>query len=548
MQSSDIQEEEVSDILEYTEESRNTHFQLDLHRTCTSLVDDDSVIVHFDDDDNDELSTPMIPSPLFEEISLPRKIGFLFILIMTQLLCQAFLSQSIISYQSIARTFNIEDDPGQISWMSAAFSLTVGTFILIFGRIGDLVGYKIVYIGSYIWLTIWCVLAGISSYSRSVIFFNICRGMQGLSIAAAFPNALAMVGSYYPSKSIEQTMAFALFGAIAPGGFYIGALWNSLFVQHDAWEWMFYVSGIVCFLMVIGSIFLIPNNIGTKYHKLNWKMFDPIGGFTAMAGLILFNFSWNQGPVVGWDVVYVYVLLIIGVLFLGLFVYVESNAQYPLIPKLHPKILMTLVCIAAGWSSFGVWVFYTIKFSLNILHQSPIVVSVQFTPSFIGGFIASGMTGLLIHKVPTSAIMLFSMFAFLAGILLCGLRPVNQTYWAQKFVGQCVIVFGMDTSFPAGVMVLSNILPRKHQGVAASLVSTVVNYSISIGLGIAGTVEYYTMKNGADELQGIRNAFYMGFGLAGLGIFLAIIFNIYTYVDWKRNMSIEIEETFNEKV
>lgn len=507
-------------------------------------MDDESVVVEYHDGVQ---SSPMVPSPLFEEITLARKTGFLFVIVMTQLLCQAFLSQSIIPYQYIARSFNVEDNPGEISWMSAAFSLLVGTFILIFGRIGDLVGYKKVYVASYLWLTIWCILAGLSSYTHSIVFFDICRGMQGLALAAAFPNALALVGHYYPAKSLEQTMAFALFGAVAPGGFYIGALFNSLFVQRSTWQWMFYVSGIVTFLMVIGSVLVIPSNIGTKYHQLDWSMFDPIGAATAMVGLILFNFSWNQGPVVGWDVVYVYVLLIIGVLFLGIFVYVESVAKHPLIPKLHPKIIMTLVCIAAGWSSFGVWVFYTIKFSLNILHQTPIVVAVQFTPSFIGGFVASGLTGLTIHTIPTSVIMLFSMVMFLAGNLLCGLRPVDQVYWAQKFVGQCIIVFGMDTSFPAGVMVLSSILPKEHQGVAASLVSTVVNYSISIGLGFAGTVEYYTTKNGADELQGIRNAFYMGFGLAGLGIFLAILFNIYTYIDLRRNRRALAASSTSEK-
>lgn len=524
---------------------------LDLTSTRTSrtlLMDDDSVLVQDAEDDSlMQSAVPMTAEPLYENISLARKIGFVFVIIMTQLLCQAFLSQSIIPYNYIAATFNVADDPGEISWMSAGFSLTVGTFILIFGRIGDLVGYKKVYLCSYVWLTVWCILAGLSSYSKSVVFFDICRAMQGLSLAASFPNALALIGHYFPSRSKEQTMIFALFGAVAPGGFYIGALWNALFVQHATWPWMFYVSGIVAFLTLVGSYLVIPKNIGTSYQRLTWEMFDPIGGATAMVGLILFNFAWNQGPVVGWQVVYVYVLLIIGTLFSGLFVYWETKARYPLVPRLHPKIVMTLVCIAAGWSSFGVWVFYTIRFSLDILHQTPIVVAVQFTPSFIGGFVASGLTGATIHTIPTSIIMLFSMCAFLAGSLLSGLRPVDQVYWAQKFVSQCVIVFGMDTSFPAGVMVLSSILPKKHQGVAASLVSTVVNYSISIGLGFAGTVEYYTTRNGADELQGIRNAFYMGFGLAGLGIFLAILFTLYSYLDWKRSSSLQEDEEKNSR-
>jgi hypothetical protein len=47
----------------------------------------------------------------------------------------------------------------------------------------------------------------------------------------------------------------------------------------------------------------------------------------------------------------------------------------------------------------------------------------------------------------------------------------------------------MDMSFPAATVILSNAMPKEHQGLAASLVNTMVNYSISIGLGIAGTVE-----------------------------------------------------------
>lgn len=79
-------------------------------------------------------------------------------------------------------------------------------------------------------------------------------------------------------------------------------------------------------------------------------------------------------------------------------------------------------------------------------------------------------------------------------------------------------------SFPSGTLVLSNSLPRQQQGVAASVVNTVVNYSISIGLGLAGTVERYV--NSQDTLAGYRAASYMGTGLAGLGILTAGLYVI----------------------
>jgi hypothetical protein len=60
-------------------------------------------------------------------------------------------------------------------------------------------------------------------------------------------------------------------------------------------------------------------------------------------------------------------------------------------------------------------------------------------------------------------------------------------------------------------------MPREHQGLAASLVSTTVNYSISLGLGFAATAESNVNDNGKDTLRSYRGAFYMGRGLAGLG-------------------------------
>lgn len=86
-------------------------------------------------------------------------------------------------------------------------------------------------------------------------------------------------------------------------------------------------------------------------------------------------------------------------------------------------------------------------------------------------------------------------------------------------------------SFPAATVYLSNSIERAHQGVAASLVNTVVNYSISLGLGFAGTVEV-NVSNGdspEDILKGYRGALYIAVGFAGLALATSILFLCHTY-------------------
>lgn len=86
-------------------------------------------------------------------------------------------------------------------------------------------------------------------------------------------------------------------------------------------------------------------------------------------------------------------------------------------------------------------------------------------------------------------------------------------------------------SFPSGTLILSNAMPREHQGLAGSLVSTTVNYSISLGLGFAGTVESNVNNGGHDILRGFRGVLYLGIGLAGLGVIVSICF---MFVSWRR--------------
>lgn len=85
----------------------------------------------------------------------------------------------------------------------------------------------------------------------------------------------------------------------------------------------------------------------------------------------------------------------------------------------------------------------------------------------------------------------------------------------------------MDTSFPAATIIFSNAVAKQYQGMGASIVMTVVNYSISLGLGFAGTIETNINRGGStnsDKLLGYRGALWFAVGLAGLGLILSLIY------------------------
>jgi hypothetical protein len=257
---------------------------------------------------------------------------------------------------------------------------------------------------------------------------------------------------------------------------------------------------------------------------------DVAGACLGVGGLTLVNVAWNQAPIVGWQTAYVYVLLIIGLVLLGLFFVWELRvASKPLIPfhALTLDVSFVLGCIACGWASFGIWTYYLWLFLEHVRGKTPLMAAAQFVPPGISGLLASFTTGYLMSRIRPGWIMLFAMVAFTLGNVFVAIAPVHQTYWALTFVSLVVMPWGMDMSFPASTVLLSNAVERRHQGIAASLVTTVVNYSISLGLGFAGTVEVHVNHGGKtfhDRLLGYRGALYMGIGLGGLGVAVSVIY------------------------
>ncbi|BFZ62113.1 Low affinity NH4+ transporter [Saitoella coloradoensis] len=468
-------------------------------------------------------------------MSFPHECLFIATLCCAQLMTQAALAQAITPLHIIGNTFNTSN-PGELSWFAASYSLTVGTFILIAGRLGDMYGHKLVFVCGFAWFGLWSLIAGLSGYSRSQVFFDICRALQGMGPAFVLPNALAIFGRLYALRPRRKEMVFALFGATAPTGFVVGSIFSALPAVEGGemgWAWTYYASAIFCVLLAVGSVWIIPhvpNDTDTT------ETFDYAGAVTGVVGLVLVNFAWNQGPVVGWDVPYTYILLIVGILFLCVFVWVEKRAKHPLVPfnALTSEVGYVLACMWAGWSSFGIWVFYLWQFLQIERGVTPILATAMFVPVVISGLCAALVCGWLLSRIRTSILMTISMVAFTVGNIMVAVAPVHQTYWALTFVAICIMPWGMDMSFPAATISLSNFMPRQHQGIAASLVNTVVNYSISIGLGVAGTVESRVNREGTNGLKGYRSAWYTAIGFAGVGVAVSLLFVVRTWRRWEK--------------
>lgn len=159
---------------------------------------------------------------------------------------------------------------------------TVGAFVLITGRLGDLYGFKNLFIIGWLWLAIWSLAAG---FAPNAICFDIFRALSGIGPSILMPNAAALLANGW-KEQWKKNLAFAVFGAVAPGGFLVGAAVGSFIIQQGgSWEWIYWSMAIVAAVYAVACWWVVPGGGGMNKHgdgKVDWP-----GSFFGVSGLIL---------------------------------------------------------------------------------------------------------------------------------------------------------------------------------------------------------------------------------------------------------------------
>lgn len=141
-----------------------------------------------------------------ERLPLSHEVLFVAVVILAQFTTQVGLGQTLSILHIIGDEFGITH-PAELAWLIAGYSLTVGSFILISGRFGDIFGWKRMFVIGFAWFSLWSTVAGLAVFSNHVLFI-FARVLQGIGPAITLPNGLALLGSMYnpgPRKDMVST-------------------------------------------------------------------------------------------------------------------------------------------------------------------------------------------------------------------------------------------------------------------------------------------------------------------------------------------------------
>lgn len=465
-------------------------------------------------------------------VSLPtltHELLFVLVCSSAQLWTNINVGNVTVTLLHIQKSFNL--DERQLPWLSGAFSLANGSLVIIFGSLADQIGPKKVFLGGCFWLALWSIIAAVSKTSQE---FLVARAMHGAAAGALIPSGIALLGWIYEPGQ-RKNRAFSAFGAMAPLGFILGALQGGVVTSITTWPCMFWFNAILLVPFSAVAYHIIPpDQHKPSFHSLS--KFDWLGSALAVTGLALIIFGFTNGPVASWAP-YTYSLLILGIILLMVFVFVErSYATNPLMPieiwktKSFPILMLSSVL---GWGGFAGWQFYVSLFYLRVEKASSLLTAAYLSPNGIIGVLATFICAATLHVVPGHYLFATSCLAFGLGAVFYIPLSYNPSlsYWYTGFLGIIFSTFGPDLAFASASIFVTSNVKRKYQGAAGSLVNTTIQISMSLGVGLAGVVEssFLTSKhveNPTTEqtLQSYRAAWFFSLGITILGTVLTILF------------------------
>lgn len=425
-------------------------------------------------------------------------------------------------------------------WIVSAYSLTFGCFLLLWGRIADVIGKKKVFIWGSAWV---CLTTLVCPFIPSEIGFDVFRGLQGLGAAANVPTAIGILGVTFPPGKAKN-YAFATYSSGAPLGSVIGNILGGVVGQYASWQWVLWILAILAAMITVAGHFVVPQPKPRTQSMDLKNAVDWAGGATVTVAILVLLFALTEGNVVGWATPWIPVLIVISVILLAAFVmwqiYLEQKTTRRPLMKISMfrdyKISAAMFAMMSFFAAFSNYLVFATYFYQEFEGRSTIQTTLRFIPTGVVGVVAIFIVSQILSKVKVYYILMWGMLCCAIACLLFAVPiPVGTTYWAFGFPAMCLSVLGADALFPALLLFTAQSLPKEDQALGGATINCVGQVGRAIGLAICTAVQVSVQESKGSGssavtgegsignlayLSGLRGAMWFSFGTAMVGFFV----------------------------
>jgi EmrB/QacA subfamily drug resistance transporter len=415
---------------------------------------------------------------------------------------------------------------GNLSWVVNAYTLTFGGFLLLGGRMADLLGRRRLFIAGLILFSIASLAGGLA---QSDVWLIAARAVQGLGAALLSPAALSLVTEIF-EEGAERNKALGVWGAVAGSGGAAGVLLGGMLTEWAGWEWVLYVNVPIGIAAALLAPRLLPEsrNDGARH-------FDVAGAVTVTAGLSLLVYSLVNANEAGWGSTETLVLIALAVALIAAFVLIERRTKAPLVPfpgifRLRTIRGINVTALLIAMALFSMFFFISL-YMQQVLGYDPLEAGVAYLPLAGGIIISAGLASQLVTRFGVKPVLVSGLLLTAVGLLWFSQISPDGSYLGDILFPSLVSAFGLGFAFvPMTVAAVAGVEPHEA-GLASGLINTSQQVGGALGLAVLAAIANSRTDSLAESgtalpvalTEGFQTALLVGSGFAIFGAILALL-------------------------
>jgi EmrB/QacA subfamily drug resistance transporter len=405
-----------------------------------------------------------------------------------------------------------------LQWVISAYTLIFGGFLLLGGRMADLIGRRLVFVIGLVVFGASSLAAGLATTAFELILF---RGIQGLGGAMLSAAALTLLTVTF-EHGRRRNIALGIWGGLAGLGGTMGAVVGGALVDSLSWRWVFLVN-VPFGILVVGASFFILRESRANLDGAA-RTFDVAGALLSTSGLLAIMLGFIRAQPLGWSSFQVIALLVGGVALLGAFVLVESRSKSPLIPlRLFRTRSLSYAVITLGLNSAGFlsMFFLTAIYLQDVRGLSALNAGLEFLPMGIAAIVGALLASRLVTSLGTRPVQIASAILSVGGLLLLSRVGATDAYATGLLPGFILFGIGITAIGVAAQVSATSRVANDDAGAASGVLNS--GYQVGGALGLA-VITTLTTTHVTDALTSGTGQVSAAVGGYDYGLLIAAIF------------------------
>ena len=392
------------------------------------------------------------------------------------------LDSSIVNTVLPDITTHFHTDIAIVQWVPTVYLLAICCLIMMFGRLGDIIGHKKVFIYGLVFFTLASVMCGLSQSIWMLISFRVLQGLAaGMIMAVGF----ALVVAAFPAA--ERGKALGIYATGVAVAMSIGPTLGGVIADHLGWRYIFFVNVPIGVVAFVWCSRVLPLGLLKPGQRLDFP--GTIAFFIFLPTLLLY---FNRGEEWGWVSPVSLTLLSISVVFGGLFLWIEKTSKQPMLSLgLFKDRVFGMVTLSnfLYFNAFSAFVFLTPFYLKFVLEYSTSTVGLIMIASPVVMLFVAPTVGTLSDRFGTRIFAIGGMCIATIGLVL--LANLNESDTAFDVIWRLgLTAFGGATFSTPNNSTFMGRVPPQYLGSASGLLAAMRNMGMVFGIALAGAILY----------------------------------------------------------